>query len=101
MEMAPNNGSGCSAARVPDVRHCASRPLIDFIWISSGVSRTSAYRLRSGAMGPSTKESWRDGCLRALDAAVEHRMLRGAELASYRVRVRTARQARSPEGDRA
>ena len=52
-------------------------------------------------MGPSTKESWRDGCLRALDDAVELRMLAGAELASYRLRVRTARQARSPDGDRA
>ena len=52
-------------------------------------------------MGPSTKESWRDGCLRALDDAVDRRKLAGAELASYKVRVRTARQARSPEGDRA
>jgi hypothetical protein len=52
-------------------------------------------------MGPSTKESWRAGCLRALDDAVDQRKLAGAELASFRVRVRTARQARSPEGDRA
>ena len=52
-------------------------------------------------MGPSTKESWREGCLRALDDAVDHRKLAGSELASYQVRVRTARQARSPEGDRA
>jgi hypothetical protein len=52
-------------------------------------------------MGPSTKESWREGCLRALDDAVDHRKLARAELASYQVRVRTARQARSPEGDRA
>ena len=52
-------------------------------------------------MGPSTKESWRDGCLQVLDDAVHHQKLAGAELASYKVRVRTARQARSPEGDRA
>jgi len=52
-------------------------------------------------MGPSTKESWRDGCLLALDDAVHHRKLASAEFASYKVRVRTARQARSPEGDRA
>jgi hypothetical protein len=52
-------------------------------------------------MGPSTKESWREGCLQALDDAVHHRKLASAELASYNVRVRTARQARSPEGDRA
>jgi hypothetical protein len=52
-------------------------------------------------MGPSTKESWRAGCLQALDDAVDQRKLTSAELASYKFRVRTARQARSPEGDRA
>jgi hypothetical protein len=52
-------------------------------------------------MEPNTKESWRAGCLQALDEAVDHRKLTGAELASYRVRVQTARRARSPEGDRA
>jgi len=52
-------------------------------------------------MGPSTKESCREGCLQALDDAIDVRKLAGAELASYKVRVRTARQARSPEGDRA
>jgi len=52
-------------------------------------------------MGPSTKESWRAGCLQALDDAIHHRKLTGAELASYKVRVQTARRARSPEGDRA
>jgi hypothetical protein len=52
-------------------------------------------------MGPNTKESWREGCLRALDDAVDQRKLASPELANYKVRVRTARQARSPEGDRA
>ena len=52
-------------------------------------------------MGPNTKESWREGCLQALDEAVEQRKLTGVELASYKVRAQTARRARSPEGDRA
>ena len=52
-------------------------------------------------MGSSTKESWRDGCLRALDNAVNPRKLTGTERASYEVRVRTARRAHSPEGGRA
>ena len=52
-------------------------------------------------MGPGTKESWRTGCIEALNNAVRQRNLKGAELASFNVRVRTARQARSAEGDRA
>ena len=52
-------------------------------------------------MGPGTKESWRSGCIEALDNAVRHRNLKGAELVSFNVRVRTARQERSAEGDRA
>jgi hypothetical protein len=52
-------------------------------------------------MGPSKEKSWRAGCLRALDDAVDYRKLTGAEDASYKVRIRTARQARSPEGGRA
>jgi hypothetical protein len=51
-------------------------------------------------MGPSTKESWRAGCIQALDA-VNHRKFKQLDLASFKVRVRTARQARTPEGDRA
>jgi hypothetical protein len=52
-------------------------------------------------MGPSTKESWRTGCIEALADAGQHRKLKGADLVSFKARVRSARQARSAEGDRA
>jgi|GEM_PF-5402203 len=54
----------------------------------------------SSIMGPSTKESWRAGCVQALDG-VNQRKFKQLDLASFKVRVRTARQARTPEGDRA
>jgi hypothetical protein len=52
-------------------------------------------------MGPSTKELWRAGCVQALDNSVDRRKINEMDLASFKYRVRTARQARSPEGDRA
>jgi hypothetical protein len=51
-------------------------------------------------MGPSTKESWRAGCIQALDG-VNYRKFKQVDVASFKLRVRTARQARTPEGDRA
>jgi len=51
-------------------------------------------------IGPSTKELWRAGCVQALDG-VNYRKFKKLDLASFKFRVRTARQARTPEGDRA
>ena len=51
-------------------------------------------------MGPSTKESWRAECVEALER-VNSRKFKKQDLASFKLRVRTARQARTPEGDRA
>ncbi len=54
----------------------------------------------SSMMGPSTKELWRAGCVQALDG-VNYRTFKKLDLASVKLRVRTARHARTPEGDRA
>ena len=54
----------------------------------------------STVMGPHTKESWRAGCIQALDG-VNYRRIKKLDLASFKYRVRTARQARTSEGDRA
>ena len=51
-------------------------------------------------MGPRTTESWRAGCVEALER-VNSRKFKKQDLASFKLRVRTARQARTPEGDRA
>ena len=51
-------------------------------------------------MGPRTTESWRVGCVEALER-VNSRKVKKQDLASFKLRVRTARQARTPEGDRA
>jgi hypothetical protein len=52
-------------------------------------------------MGPTTKELWRAGCVQALDKSVDYRKMNEMDLVSFKYRVRTARHARTPEGDRA